>query len=177
MFYSLIIDANGNGIGNHDYETAPDSLPPDEIPCTADQAANMALWKAANGVLVENLSAVQTAQVAVLRAACGAEIVAGFASQALGVSHTYPSQATDQTNLIGAVTASQSPSAGPGWACNFWCEDGGGTWAFVSHTAAQIQQVLADGVTAREALSSKLATLTAEVMAATTAAAVRAVVW
>ena len=123
------------------------------------------------------LAQAQTTQSAALTSACAAAIVAGFASSALGSAHTYPSQPTDQTNLIGAVTASQSPGLPSTWACNFWCADSSGAWAFRSHTAAQIQQVLADGLAAREALSTKLAGLVAQVQAAATTAAVQAIVW
>ncbi len=142
-------------------------------------------WTIANGALVapptptaaQLFAEAQATQIAALSAACAAAIVAGFTSSALGSAHTYPSQPTDQTNLIGAVTASQSPGLPSTWACNFWCADSSGAWAFRSHTAAQIQQVLADGLAAREALSTKLAGLVAQVQAAATTAAVQAIVW
>lgn len=119
----------------------------------------------------------QATQSAALSASCASAIVSGFSSSALGSAHTYPSQPNDQSNLIGAATASQSPTLPAGWTCNFWCADSTGAWALRAHTAAQIQQVLADGVAAREALSTKLAALVAQVEAATTVAAVQSIVW
>lgn len=123
------------------------------------------------------LAQAQAAQSATLSASCATAIVAGFTSSALGAAHTYPSQPNDQTNLIGAVTASQSPGLASGWVCNFWCADSTGAWALRPHSAAQIQQVLADGVAAREALSTKLAGLAAQVQAATSVSGVQAIVW
>lgn len=123
------------------------------------------------------LAQAQTAQIGALSLECSATICAGFQSSALGSAHTYPSQPNDQSNLIGAATASQSPTLAAGWTCNFWCADSTGAWALRPHTAAQIQQVLADGVAAREALSTKLAGLVAQVEAATTVSGVQAIVW
>ena len=134
-------------------------------------------YTAAAPTAAQLLAQAQATQSAALTAACGAAIVAGFQSSALGSAHTYPSQPNDQTNLIGAVTASQSPGLPATWACNFWCADSTGAWAFRSHTATQIQQVLADAVVAREAFSAKLAGLVAQVNDATTVAEVQAVAW
>lgn len=140
-------------------------------------------WTYSNGAFVApptpipTLAEAQSAQAAALSAACDSAIVAGFTSSALGSAHTYPSQPNDQTNLIGAATASQSPTLPAGWTCNFWCADSTGAWALRAHAAAQIQQVLADGVAAREALSTKLAALVAQVEAATTVAAVQSIAW
>ena len=126
------------------------------------------------------LADAQAAQIAGLRASCAAAIVGGFTSSALGAAHTYPSGDTDQTNLIGATIAAGLAPAG--WTVNFWCADSTGTWTFAPHTAAQIQQVFGDGVIVRVAMSAKLATLSAQVMAVTDTttkgiAAVQAVVW
>lgn len=123
------------------------------------------------------LSVARDAQIAALAKACAATIVSGFTSSALGAAHTYPSQPNDQSNLIGAVTASQSPGLAAGWTVNFWCSDTAGAWVFAAHTPAQIQQVLADGVVQRVAYSNRLATLKAQVAAAATIAAVQAIVW
>ncbi len=123
------------------------------------------------------LAQVQAAQVSALTAACAAAMVAGFSSSALGAAYTYPSQPIDQANLTAVVTASQSPGLPAGWTVSFWCADSAGKWAMRPHTPAQIQQVLADGVKAREALSLKLVSLSAKVATATTKAAVLKVTW
>lgn len=119
---------------------------------------------------VAALAAVQATQAETLSVACQAAITAGFSSSALGAAHAYPSQPLDQTNLIGAVSSGLAN-------VNFYCADSTGAWARVSHTAAQIKQVLADGATQRMAYSAKLAGFVAQVNAATTVAAVQAIVW
>ena len=118
----------------------------------------------------EEFSFVKAAQIASLTASCGAAIVAGFPSSALGTAYTYPSQPNDQTNLIGAV-------AGGLATINFWCADSEGVWGFTAHTALQIKQVLADGGTQRMNYSAKLLDLVTKVNAAATVVDVQAVVW
>ena len=120
---------------------------------------------------------VQAAQITTLSAACATEIVGGYQSSALGSVHTYPAKPTDQINMLGSVTASLLPGLSTGWTTPFWCADDKGAWSFQMHTAAQIQQAGADGKTAVATSQTKLATLSAEVMAATTADAVNAIVW
>lgn len=123
------------------------------------------------------LAQAQAAKVAELSAACQAQIYAGFQSSALGAAHTYPAKDKDQTNLAGSVVASLLPSLPANWTTPFWCADANGTWAFVAHTAAQIQQVGADGKAAIITALEKNAGLAAQVMAATSIAAVQAIVW
>jgi hypothetical protein len=68
-----------------------------------------------------------------------AAITAGFKSSALGAEYLYQSEVEDQLNLSG-VTAS-----GSDWP--FKCSpDDGATWAYLAHTAAQLQQVTNDGI-------------------------------
>jgi hypothetical protein len=180
--YYLHFDASGNitGVGM----TPDGTLPTGVIECTQAQYQNPSAWRvdtAATPAEVVPASAAallaqaQAAQSAALSAACAAAIISGFQSSALGTAHTYPSQPNDQSNLIGATTRSQAPGLPSTWTCNFWCADSTGAWALRPHTAAQIQQVLADAVSAREAFSSKLAGLVAQVQAATTIAAVQSV--
>lgn len=123
------------------------------------------------------LAEAQAAQVANLSAACQAQIYAGFQSSALGAVHTYPAKDKDQTNLSGSVVASLLPGLSSTWSTPFWCEDASGNWSFAPHTAAQIQQVGADGKAAILAALEKNATLSAQVMAAASVAEVQAVVW
>jgi hypothetical protein len=63
------------------------------------------------------------------------------------------------------------------WVTPFWCEDASGNWAFVNHSAAQIQQVGVDGKSSILANMAKNQALYAQVMAATTVAAVQAITW
>lgn len=97
-----------------------------------------------------------------LRAACSAAITSGFTSG----GKNYPSQDTDQRNLVQACVAGG----------NLWCATAG-VWALTAHTAAQAQAALADFVTMRDAARSKLATLETSLNAASTAAAIAAVTW
>lgn len=125
----------------------------------------------------QQLANAQAAQVASLSAACQAQIYAGFQSSALGAVHTYPAKDKDQTNLSGSVVASLLPGLPADWTTPFWCQDSAGAWAFVPHSAAQIQQVGADGKAAIVAALEKNAALAAQVMAAASVAEVQAVVW
>ncbi len=138
----------------------------------------------ANGTATQVLTTVpvplaqpQAAQIAILRAAAAAAITGGYQSSALGAAHTYPSTTNDQINMLGSVAASMLPSLPAGWTTEFWCADSTGAWAFQPHTAAQIQAAGNDGKAWVTACQTKLATLAAEVTAATTLAAVRGVVW
>ena len=125
-----------------------------------------------NGALViptgPTLAQAKSIQTGILRTACQSAITGGFSSSALGSAYTYGSGVTDQSNLN---TVAGSPSGG-----SLWCESGG-TWAMKTHTQAQAQAVLGDFVAWLNACQSKLATLTAEVGAATSVSVVQAISW
>lgn len=110
----------------------------------------------------------QSSQIAALRTACANAIIGGFTSNALGSVYSYPSDPLSQSNMN---TIAGSPSGG-----SLWCESGG-VWAMKAHTQAQAQAVLASFVAWLNACQTQLATLTAEVNAATTVSAVQAIVW
>ncbi len=170
---------DSNGIVNGYYDSIDSPLPPGvtAIPITDEQ------WQGAlscayppvtvvNGALViptgPTLAQAQALQMGILRTACQSAITGGFSSSALGSAYTYGSGVTDQTNLN---TVAGSPSGG-----SLWCETGG-VWTMKVHTQAQSQAVLSDFVAWLNACQSQLATLTAEVNAATTVAAVQAITW
>lgn len=119
----------------------------------------------------------QAAQEAGITAACDAAMLTGFSSSALGSAHSYGSLATDQSNLTAAAAASAVSGLSSTWTASLWCADSSGSWSFVAHSAAQIQQVLTDWIAARTALQTKLATLKEQIAAATTLAAVTAITW
>jgi hypothetical protein len=123
------------------------------------------------------LASVKASQTAIVSAACQATIVAGFTSSALGAAHTYPAKPTDQQNLNASVVASILPGVAADWTTPFWCADYTGTWAYVMHTAAQIQQVGVDGKAEILACLTKNQQLAAQIDAATTVEAVRAINW
>lgn len=126
--------------------------------------------KAANGLLTGNiivratpdLNPAREMQRFKIRASCTTAITAGFTSN----GKTYPSQDTDQTNLV------QAASVGG----NLWCATNG-TWALTAHTAGQAQAVLTDFTTMRDAARTKLAGLETTLNAATTAGQISGVVW
>lgn len=122
----------------------------------------------------QQLAAAKAAQIELLNGACQGQILSGFTSSALGSAREYPSADTDQRNLLSAVTASQGQAAA--WTTPIWCADSG-TWSLAAHTAAQVQRVNADWLAFRVAAQQKYADLIAQVSAATTVSAVRAIVW
>ncbi len=117
---------------------------------------------------VITLAEAQAAQTVILKTACDAAITGGFSAAALGAAYTYPSAATDQANLA------QTAAAGGGL---LMCESAAGVWALVAHSQAQAQAVLAAFIAWRDKQRQQLAALLAEVTAATTTAAVTAIVW
>lgn len=118
-----------------------------------------------------------------LNASCADAITGGFSSSALGSANTYPSKEDsasgqfDQTNLLHAVSTSLIPGLPGGWTTPLWCENSSNVWSFAPHTAAQVQQVMEDFLTAKSSYQSHLATLSAEVTAATTVDEVNAINW
>jgi hypothetical protein len=123
------------------------------------------------------LSQAQAAKIASLRAACSLHIVSGFQSSALGSAYFYPSDPTSQTNLSGSVVSSLLPNLAVNWTTPFWCSPDGTNWIFAQHTVAQIQQVGSDIKAMVVAAQTQLATLTAQVLAATDVATVDAISW
>ena len=139
---------------------------------SAEWADQGGTWYVASGTLTQTnpnaLPQVQASQAALLRTACQSAITGGFTSSALGSAYNYPSDPTSQSNLN---TVAGSPSGG-----SLWCESGG-VWAMKPHTQSQAQAVLASFVAWLNSCQSQLATLTAEVNAATTVSAVQAITW
>jgi hypothetical protein len=123
------------------------------------------------------LTSAQATQVQILSGACAQALTSGFSSSALGSAYKYPSGLTDQLNLSSAIQASLIPGITSNWTTTFWCQSSAGVWAFVSHTAAQIQQVQNDWNTARLALQSQYAALSTQVQNANSVDAVASVVW
>jgi len=76
------------------------------------------------------------------------ELDQGFISNALGTDHTYPVNDSEQINLIGAVSV--------GAPAKLRCDDGSGE-VFKTHNAAQLRNVLEDGVSFKSSLVEKRA--------------------
>lgn len=178
MYYAIILNASGVGTGVHTYAELPASYPANESPCTAAQAQNPAAWSLVNGALVESLSAAQAAQIASLSASCSTAITSGYTSSALGSSYLYPSDANSQMNMAASVIDSLYPGLASTWTTPFLVQNTStGAWSWENHTASQIQAAGAAGKAAVLALRQQLASLIAQVNAATTVSAVQAVVW
>lgn len=111
--------------------------------------------------------------------ACAAQIMGGLPSSALGQVYTYPTKLTDQSNLSASILDSLLPvnTADGSYTTPFWCMDGGGNWAWVNHTAIQIQQVGRDLKLEILNCQGKNANLQAQIQAATTIDAVNAITW
>jgi hypothetical protein len=122
------------------------------------------------------LDQVKAAKLAEISTACAAEIVGGFSSSALGASHTYPSQATDQSNLMAAVLSSLSAPA-EGWETPVWCVDSSGSGTYRMHTATQVQAVGNDSLSARNAALAKKAALEVRISQAVIVEQVQAASW
>lgn len=118
---------------------------------------------------VPDLPTAQKQQSAALSNACAAQILAGFASSALGVAYTYASDAVSQRNIL---LAAQSTKGGL-----LSCQDASGVWSRQPHTQAQAQQVLEDFVGICDAARAKLGGLEVQVNTATTVAAAQTVMW
>lgn len=155
----------------------PTRWPVDDAGAQTDAALNEVLAPYGLAVHSSSLDAIKADQSAKLYAACAAEIVAGFSSDALGAAHDYPSTQVDQINLSGSVMASLLPGNASDWTTAFWCRDEAGVWGFRSHSAAEIQQVGRDGKAHVLACQTKLGALNQQIAAATTAEAVLAATW
>jgi hypothetical protein len=124
-----------------------------------------------------SLDAAKASKAASLSATCQYVIYAGCASSALGAPHTYPTLDRDQNNLSASVLASLMPGLPSTWTTPHWCMDSLGSWAYVPHTAAQIQQAGQDVKQHIVTQLTKNATLQAQVAAATTIAELDLIVW
>jgi hypothetical protein len=101
------------------------------------------------------------------RAKTKAMIEVGFNSNALGSAHFYPSNETDQQNLMANVVSSMLPDVDENWTTLHLCMSANRVWAYRPHSAVQIQQVgrdgkarivacLANGAALRAAIASSL---------------------
>jgi len=88
---------------------------------------------------VEILSSAKSDKYDEISSKASATIMSGFASSALGASHTYQSDRDDQLNLVGMVVAGSDDY--------FKCTDANGVAGYKLHTIEQLRQVLSDGKT------------------------------
>lgn len=160
--YTIAVDSSGNAsilLWNNSFGAQP---------TVAQLTAELAALQ---------LAQAKQAQIAIIAQASAAAQTTGFSSSALGSAYTYPSGLQDQANLTACIVASLLPGNPTTWTCLFWCTSSAGASNFVSHTAAQIQQVGQNALAAIMACKSKQLTLTEEILSATTITAVQGVVW
>lgn len=136
-------------------------------------------WDGAAPVWTErgDMPAQRAHKAAAISSRCNDAILAGFVSSALGQPHSYPTKPNDQANLTGSVVRSFYPNVDADWRTPFWCADETGAWAFRPHTAAQIQQVGEDAVTARLTCMGINEKLQAQIIAAETPADLADINW
>jgi hypothetical protein len=113
------------------------------------------------------LAQAQATQAEAMRAACQGAIEGGFTSSGLGTPTSYPSDSVTQRNIMLAADHGGA----------IWCQPSGGTWAYTQHTEAQATQVEVDMAAFIQTQQAQYATLLSAIQAATTVAAVQAVVW
>jgi hypothetical protein len=123
------------------------------------------------------LSNAKNTQSVIITNSCQAAIISGVTSSALGVPHTYPTKLVDQQNLAANVMSSILPGLPVDWSTPQICANQDAVWAYVQHSAAQIQQVGSDVKTAIEAMLLKNHALQAQIQAAITIADVLAIVF
>ena len=171
MIYAIELDTNGNGIGLHAYTEEPASYPSTEAPCSTEQAANPMLWQLVKGTLVESLSAAQSAQIAILTAARNAAMLAPVSFKtAAGTTAMFSTSAQAISYLQGVIDAGSAA-----WSANLWLSNAG--TPITPFTFADVQGLAAAIEAVETPEYQELLKLIGEVMAATTVAAMQAVVW
>lgn len=103
MFYAFELDASGSIIGLHTYQEEPASYPANEVPCTADQAANPQAWQVVKGAVVAAippLSKLQADQVTAIKYGYASAAVQPVTfTTAAGVTATFQADQASQSIL------------------------------------------------------------------------------
>ena len=174
MFYALMIDSNGNGMGSHTYVEEPSSYPSNEIPCTEAQAKNPMAYQVANGQVVESLPYAKTSQIALLQSAFQkAEQAPVSLTLASGITTSFGMTPHDWTKIVGLY--SKYVAKGIALPSGYQIPDANGTLQAV--TVTDIENLFNAGETQMTGAIAKLASLVAQVQSATTVSAVQAIVW
>ena len=173
MFYALILDANGNGIGsNKYYQNQEPSYPSNEFPCTEAQAQNPTAYQVVNGKIVESLTAAQTAQIALLQSAFEqAEQAPVSLTLASGITASFGMIPHDWTKIVGLYSKYVAKGIAP--PSGYKIPDANGNLQAV--TVTDIENLFNAGETQMTGAIAKLASLVAQVQSATTVSAVQAI--
>ena len=174
MFYALMIDSNGNGIGSHAYVEQPSSYPSNEIPCTEAQAKTPMAYQVVNGQIVESLTYAKTSQIALLQSAFQkAEQAPVSVTLASGVTTSFGMTPHDWSKIIGLY--SKYVAKGVALPSGYQIPDVNGVLQSV--TVADIENLFNAGETQMTGAIAKLSSLVGEVQAATTVSTVQAIVY
>ena len=175
MFYALILDANGNGIGsNKYYQNQEPSYPSNEFPCTEAQAQNPTAYQVVNGKIVESLTAAQTAQIALLQSAFQqAEQAPVSLTLASGVTTSFGMTPRDWTKIVGLYSKYVANKAI--LSSGYQIPDIKGVLQAV--TVTDIENLFDAGEAQLNGALIKLSTLVGQVEACTTVSAAQAIVF
>ena len=174
MYYALMIDNNGNGIGSHAYVEQPSSYPSNEVPCTEAQAKNPMAYQVVNGQIVESLSYAKTSQIALLQSTFQkAEQAPVSLTLASGVTTSFEMTPHDWTKIVGLY--SKYVVKGDPIPSNYQLPDVNMVLRTV--TKVDIDNLFEAGKAQIDNAVLKLASLLESVNTATTVEAVKAINW
>lgn len=112
-----------------------------------------------------------------IKSACRTAIMSGFNIEISGQLRLYPSNNTDQLNLIASVTDSYNPTNAQNWTTPFWCANSNGVWDYRMHNAAEIRTVGSAGKLHISSQIAKKAALEYQLSLAQTPEAIEAINW
>lgn len=177
MFYALMLDGNGNGIGSHSYVEDPVSYPPNEIACSSAQATTPMMYQVVNGLIVESLTASQAAQSQTIATACSAaESAPLYFTNGAGTAGSFPMDSAKLAKYLGVYAKyCVKGVAFPNGALSYDFYDVYGK--AVAMTLTDIENFFNAVESTCDSTLAKQATLLADIASATTVSAVQAVVW
>lgn len=174
MFYALVIDSNGNGIGSHAYYEQPSSYPSNEIACTPAQAQTPMSYQVVNGQIVESLSYTKTSQITLLQSAFQqAEQAPVSLTLASGVTTSFGMTPHDWTKIVGLYSKYVANKAI--LSSGYQIPDIKGVLQAV--TVTDIENLFDAGEAQLNGALIKLSTLVGQVEACTTVSAAQAIVF
>ena len=174
MFYALVIDSNGDGVGSHAYYEQPSSYPSNEVACTQSQAQSPMAYQIVNGQIVESLAYAKTSQIILLQSAFQqAEQAPISITLASGVMTSFGMTPHDWTKIVGLY--SKYVAKGIALPTGYQIPDVNGVLQAV--TVADIENLFDSGETQMTGAISKLASLVGQIESATTISAVQSIAW
>jgi hypothetical protein len=171
--YAIQFDSQGIGCKPHSYGDDNAKLDAGEYAVTEAQMQNASQWSLVNGAIVEYLPNLRTKQIATLTAGyleANAAVISF--TDAAGVVDTYQADPGSITDLNNCLSGFRSAAAVPSGF--YWRSATNANNAF---TYADLVNLSAALATRGFANFAQLQTLKAQVMAATSASAVQAIVW